>query len=72
MYIMMGHGRYNFINILFHSLRFYFILANSADPGKILQNTIFYQGLHYLKKYPLGVSTHCIQRISCKCMNYIQ
>ena len=47
---------YNFKNTVFHSLRFYFF-ANSADPGKMLQNTIFHQGLHYLKKYPLAVSS---------------
>ena len=44
--IYKGITYYNFkINIVFHSLRIDFVLANSADPDEIQHHVAFYLGL---------------------------
>ena len=43
---------YNFQkNIIFFSLKIYFILANSADPDEMLHNVAFHLGHRCLPKY---------------------
>ena len=39
-------------NIVFHSLKIDFVLANSEDPDEMLHNAAFHLDLHYLPKYP--------------------
>ena len=38
-------------NIVFLSLKVYFVLANSADPDEMLHYAAFHLGLHCLQKY---------------------
>ena len=40
-------------NIMFHSLKVVFALANRADPDEMPHNAAFYLGLRCLPKYPL-------------------
>ena len=50
--IYLGVAGYNFQkNIEFLSLKFIFVLVNSADPDEILQFAAFHWGLHFLTKY---------------------
>ena len=41
----------------FLSLKIDFVLANSADPGKMQPYASFHLGLHYLPKCRFGVSS---------------
>ena len=49
--IYLGVAGYNSKNIEFLSLKFFFVLTNSADPDEILHYAAFHWGLHYLSKY---------------------
>ena len=39
-------------NVVFHSLKIAFVLANSADPYEMLHNAPFHLGLNCLPKNP--------------------
>ena len=51
------------------SLKQSFILANGADPDKMLHSTAFHLSLYYLPSIHLGVST--IQKIKKEFLTYM-
>ena len=50
---LIGQRLYVPKNIVFHSLKVYFALANNADTDEMPHNAEFHLGLHCFTKYPL-------------------